>query len=131
MLLFSGGSVWCLYESLLFLLLIDATSLINNLAAFNQTHNIGCGVPCISFMIAGVVSLNAINKHPLLAQGLSKIVCVACGMLTSTFGGVIRDVLCSVRSFVKSVGWRCVVEVQIPPCLIYPLFLGSTVSDIE
>ena len=30
-------------------------------------------------------------------QGLSSIVCIACGMLTSTFGGVIRDVLCSVR----------------------------------
>ena len=41
------------------------------------------------------------------------VVCVACGMLTSTFGGVIRDVLCSVsvmrlQSFMlhSTVRWR-------------------------
>lgn len=55
----------------------------DDMALLNWADAMGIGAFCCIGAQAGV------------RKGLSKIVCVACGMLTSTFGGVIRDVLCS------------------------------------
>ncbi|CAM9137814.1 unnamed protein product [Ectocarpus sp. 12 AP-2014] len=55
----------------------------DDMALLNWVDAMGVGAFCCIGAQAGV------------RKGLSNVVCVACGMLTSTFGGVIRDVLCS------------------------------------
>eukprot|EP00903_Cladosiphon_okamuranus_P006792 g6620.t1 len=55
----------------------------DDMALLNWVDAMGVGAFCCIGAQAGV------------RKGLSNIVCIACGMLTSTFGGVIRDVLCS------------------------------------
>ncbi|CAM9421179.1 unnamed protein product [Ascophyllum nodosum] len=55
----------------------------DDMALLNWADAMGIGAFCCIGAQAGI------------RKGLPMVVCVACGMLTSTFGGVIRDVLCS------------------------------------
>ena len=57
-----------------------------------------CGENGIIFYLSDTVGLGAfavIGAQNAIRRSLPGVVCVVCGMITATFGGLLRDVLCS------------------------------------